>query len=237
MTPEDFQRLYELQMVDRAIAQRLQIMQEVDDGTAVAAQLAEDEERLEELEEQLRQKQSRQRKLELDLQNVEEEKQEKSDRAYGGTVSDPKELSALEKKIAELERNAHRHEDMILELLEEIDELQEQVDAQRQKVEDERDEHEKIVANYEETTAQAREEIEELKQRREELTDELPQQLLSPYENLLRREDGVAVAALRDGTCGECNVAVPRVRWPMIERGTRIVKCENCRRILVIAEE
>lgn len=237
MTPEDFQRLYQLQMVDRAIAQRQRILREVDDGTAAAAELAEDEEKLAELEEQLRQKQSHQRKLELDLEGVEAEKQEKMDRAYGGTVSDPKELSALERKIAELERNMHRHEDMILELLEEIDELEAKVEAQRQKTEAQREKHEKIVANYEETTAQARKEMEELQARREELVAELPPQLLSPYENLLKREEGVAVSALRDGTCAECNVAVPRARWPMIERGTTIVKCENCRRILVVPEE
>lgn len=237
MTPEDFQRLYELQMVDRAIARREEILREVDDGTDAAAQLAEDQERLAELEEELRQKQSRQRKLELDLEGVEEEKQEKSDRAYGGTVSDPRELSALQKKIAELERNMHRHEDMVLELLEEIDELEQQTNAQREKVEEGRAEHEKIVANYEETTAQAREEIEEFEARREELTAEIPAQLLSPYENLRKREEGVAVAAVRDGTCGECMVAIPRARWPMIERGTTIVKCEHCRRILVVPEE
>ncbi len=237
MTPEDFARLYELQMVDRAIAQRRKVIEEIDDGSAAAAQLAADEEKLEELEEQLRQKESRMRKLELDLEGVEAEKQEKTDRAYGGTVSDPKELSALEKKIAELERNIHRHEDMMLELLEEIEELEAQVMAQRQKVEGLRAKHEKIVKNFEETTVQANEEIEEFEKRREELVEALPAQLLSPYESLRPREDGVAVSVLRNGTCAECNVAVPRTRWPMVERGTSIVKCENCRRILVSVRE
>ncbi|MFO8081475.1 MAG: hypothetical protein R6V07_14395 [Armatimonadota bacterium] len=237
MTPEDFQRLYELQMVDRSIENRRRMIEEVDDGSAAAAALASDEEKLEELEEELRQKESRLRKLELDLEGVEAEKQEKSDRAYGGTVSDPKELTALEKKIQELERNIHRHEDMMLELLTETDALEEQVEALRAKVERERAEHEKIVANYEKTTAQAREEIEELTEKREELVAELPPQLLRPYETLREREEGVAVSVLRNGTCGECNVAVPRSRWPMVERGTSIVKCENCRRILVAVEE
>lgn len=237
MTPEDFEGLYQLQMVDRGIAQRRRVIEEVDDGSGAAAQLAAEEEALEEMEEELRQKQSRMRKLELDLEGVEAEKQEKTDRAYGGTVSDPKELAALEKKIEELERNVHRHEDMMLELLEEIEELEGRVTAQRQKVEGLRAKHEKIVSNFEETTSEARREIAELEERREELVAELPQQLLSPYENLRSREEGIAVSALRNGTCAECNVAVPRVRWPMIERGAGIVKCENCRRILVSVRE
>ncbi len=237
MQPEDFQRLFELQKVDSEIDKRRQILETVDDGTEAAEQLAEYEETLEELEEELRKKQSRQRKLELDLEGVEEEKQEKSDQAYGGTVSDPKKLTALEQKIAELERNATRHEDMILELLEEIDDLQERVEAHREKTEKQRAKHQEIVENYEETTATAREEIEELQERREELADALPPQLLSPYERLREREEGVAVAEVVDRTCGECHVAIPTARLPMIERGADIVKCEHCRRILVIPEE
>ena len=237
MTPEDFQRLYELQIVDTGIAERLEIIARVDDGTKAAAELKADEEKLAELEEQLRLKQSHQRKLELDLEGVEAEKKEKSDRAYGGTVSDPKELSALEKKINELDRNVHRHEDMILELLDEIEELEERTKAQREKTEAQRTAHAEIVANFEHTTAQAREEIAELEATREQLVAELPRQLLRPYEELRKREGGTAVAVLRGGSCSECNLAVPRVRLPLVKRGTEIVKCENCRRILVIIEE
>ncbi|MFW5869083.1 MAG: zinc ribbon domain-containing protein [Armatimonadota bacterium] len=234
MTPEDFQRLLELQHADSEIAKRRTIMAEVDDGSSMAEQIARDEEQLAELEEQLRQKQSRRRKLELDLEGIEEERQEKHDRAYGGTVSDPKELTALEQKIDELDRNAGRHEDMILELLEEIDQLEGRVKAQREKVEAGQAEYERTVQNYEETTGTARAEIDELTQRREELAEQLPPQLLSPYERLREREDGIAVAALIDGTCAECNMAIPRARTPMVERGASVGKCEHCRRILVM---
>lgn len=234
MTPEDFQRLYQLQSVELGISQRLNTIARVDDGTDSAAELAADEAKLAELEEKLRQKQSHQRKLELDLEGVEAEKREKSNRAYGGTVSDPKELAALDRKIAELERNVHRHEDMILELLDEIEQLEHQVQAQREKTEAQRAKHAAIVDNYRQTTARAREEIEELRARREQLVSELPPKLLTTYESIRDHEGGVAVSALIGGTCSECKVAIPRVRLPMVQRGTEIVKCENCRRILVI---
>ena len=234
MTPEDFQRLFELQTVDTEIAKREMVIGEVDDGTDAAEQLEADEQSLAELEEDLRQKQSHRRKLELDLEGIEEEKQEKSDRAYGGTVSDPRELTALEQKIAELERNASRHEDMVLDMLVETDELEQQVETQREKAKEQRAEHGRLVANYEQTTSTARAEIKELRARREELTEALPPQLLSPYERLRQREDGIAVAALVDGTCSECKMAIPRARTPLVERGTEIVKCEHCRRILVV---
>jgi len=237
MTPEDFQRLYQLQIVDARIAECQKTIAHVDDGTDAGAELEADQATLAELEEQLRQKQSRHRKLELDLEGVEAEKKEKSDRAYGGTISNPKELAALEQKIDELDRNVHRHEDMILEVLEEMEELEGRTNKQREKSEAQSAAHKSIVENFEHTTAEAREEIADLEEAREELVAELPQQLLRPYEELRRRESGTAVALLRGGSCSECNLAVPRAKLGMIKRGVSIIKCEHCRRILVVPGE
>lgn len=234
MTREDFELLYQLQEADSGIDARRELLAGVDDGSDLQQRIDETRAELEELEETLRTQQSRQRKLELDLAGVEEEKQEKSDRAYGGTVSDPKQLSALEKKIEELTRNAERHEDMILELLEEIDETEAAVEEQRETLEALEAEHERVVDNYEQVTTKARNEIEQLQERREELAAEIDAKLLEEYEQLRERHDGVAVAVLEDHTCSVCNVAVPRAREPLLERGDNIVKCENCRRILVL---
>ncbi|MGC9318469.1 MAG: zinc ribbon domain-containing protein [Armatimonadota bacterium] len=237
MDKQDFNRLYELQRIDSAIDKRRLLLAEIDDGTDALQQLQQARERLSELQENLQQMQARQRKLELDLQTVEAEKQEKSDRAYGGTVSDPKELSALEKKIAELTRNVGRHEDMILELLEEIDEVEEAVEAQQQRVDRLQAQHEEITQTYETTTTRAREEIEQLQGQRQEVVSELDASLVSQYERLRERLGGVAVAAVIDETCQACQVSVPHGRIPMIERGESVVKCENCLRILVIPAE
>lgn len=237
MNRDDLQLLHRLQAIDSAIDRNMQLLATADDGTAAKKKLEEEKARLEELQEKLREKQAHQRKLALDLEGIEAEQQEKSDRAYGGTVSDPKELSALEKKIAELGRNAERHEDMILELLEEIDEVGRQVEEQQKTVDQLSREHERIVAEYEAGTSEAREEIEQLRQRREELVGEIDRSLCSQYEQLRERLDGVAVATLVDGTCQVCHVAVPRARWSMIKRGEGVIKCENCRRILVAPDE
>lgn len=213
--------------------ERRALLAEVDDGTEALAALEAAREELEELEEQLRQMRSHQRKLELDLEGIEEEKQEKTDRAYGGTVSNPKELASLEQKIEELGRNAQRHEDMILELMEEIEELEAQDAEQSEKVAALESSHQSIVKNYEETTARASAEIEELDAVREELVSELPAPLLTQYEQLRERHGGIGVAVLRGATCSVCNVAVPRARCSRVEAATSIIKCESCRRILV----
>lgn len=237
MTREDAGRLFNLQVIDSSIDERRKLLETVDDGTAAGSALEQARAELEALQNDLRAKQARQRKLELDLETILADRKERSERAYGGTVSDLKELTALEQKIEELGRNADRHEDMILELLDEIETVEAAVAKQQEKVDRLQSEYDRITENYERTTAQARSEIAELEARRAELVAEIDPDLLGQYEELRARFDGVAVAALRDGNCSVCNVAVPRVQHPMIARATSVVRCESCRRILVIPEE
>ncbi len=236
MTGEDFHALYELQTIDSAIDARRTLLAEADDGSDAQAALTAAQAELERLEEDVKKKQARQRQLELDLETILAERAEKSERCYGGMVSDPKELSALAAKIDELGRNADRHEDMILALLDELEAAEAALAAQQETVERLNAEHERIVAKFSASTDQAREEIAELEARRAELVPRIDPGLVREYESLRTRFDGVAVAALRDGRCAVCNVAVPHVQQPMIERGVAVVKCESCRRILVIPE-
>lgn len=237
MTKEDAQRLFELQTTDSAIDDRRRVLAEVDDGSVALAALEEARAQLEALQADLHAKQARQRKLEMDLAAILADRKERSDRAYGGTVSDLKELTALEKKIEELGRNADRHEDMILALLEEIETVEGAVAEQQARVDRLATEHARIAQHYEQTTVQARAEIAELETRRAQLVALIDPELLRQYEELRSRFDGIAVAALRGGTCSVCKVAVPRVQHPIIARANSVVRCDSCRRILVVPEE
>ncbi len=237
MTPEYAQLLYELQKIDSGIDQRRTLLAETDDGSGAKAELEAAQAELERLREELGQKQARQRKLQLDLETIEAERDEKTSRAYGGTVSDPKELTALDQKIGELSRNVERHEDMILELLDEIDTVEGQVQAQEEDVRRLRESYESVTENYRRTTSRAREEIGDLQRRREEIVPALNDGLVTEYEHLRERLGGVAVAAMRDGRCDVCNVAVPRAQQLAVQRAAAIVKCESCRRILVVPQE
>jgi len=236
MTGDDFQGLYELQGIDSGIDVRRALLAQADDGSDAQAALEAARAQLGQLEEDVKQKQARQRQLELDLETILAERAEKSERCYGGTVSNPKELSALAAKIDELGRNADRHEDMILELLERLEAAEAALAERQATVERLTAEHQRTVAHFDSSTSHAREEIAELEARRAELVAQIDAGLVREYDSLRARFDGIGVAALRDGNCAVCNVQVPRVQQPMIKRGTAIVKCESCRRILVIPE-
>lgn len=232
MIREDIARLYRLQEIDSAMGEREALLAGLDDGSAAQGELEAQQAKLESLQEQVHRRQAEQRDLELELEGVEEEARDKHDRAYGGTVSAPKELSALERKLEELERSKQRLEDKILGLLEEMEEGEAEVEAQQGLAEEAADRAREITTDYEQKTQRARNELEQLGAGREELVAEVEAGLLGLYEDLRRRLEGVAIVAVKGGVCTGCNVAIPRSTEVRGRRGEMIAKCESCRRML-----
>jgi predicted nucleic acid-binding Zn-ribbon protein len=75
-------------------------------------------------------------------------------------------------------------------------------------------------------------ELAEIEQAREGLLPGIDAGDLRTYEALRRRKGGLAVALLRDGTCGTCGVGIsPSLEWQL--RQGKLVPCSNCERILV----
>lgn len=61
---------------------------------------------------------------------------------------------------------------------------------------------------------------------------ELPDELQEPYEILNQSYPGSAAAPVRDGGCGGCNTKLVSQRVLDAKLGERIVRCDNCNRIL-----
>lgn len=231
---EQLERLYELQQTDSGIAARAKALRELDDGTAADRKLVEARKNLEAKEKALRDLQGALKDRELALKSTEDEKKQRSKQAYGGTIADPKQLSALEKKIAELGRTQDRLESEILELMDQVEVAQRELAAAKKAVETAEQEAGAIHQAFESDTQRLRRELEELQARREELTNSLDRSLLTQYEGLLPKTAGVAVVAVRKGACTGCKVSVPSAFAPRLQNADRVVQCENCRRILFL---
>ena len=96
--------LFELQQVDSGLALRRQTLAGLDDGTEAENRLRQAKKRLALLDRKRQEIETTYRDKDLQLKGAEEERAARSKQAYGGTVTDPKQLRALQQKIAELER-------------------------------------------------------------------------------------------------------------------------------------
>jgi len=233
---EQMTQLYELQQIDSAIAQHRTWIGALDDGHKSGRSLEAARQELAALQQRLHDLEADNRKQELELKRADQERKEKTAKAYGGTIGDTKELSALERKIEELKRKCDRLETDILGLMDEIESTrakavkQEKVVAQGQAV------HDKIAGDYQEARGKLEKEIEGLAARRAELAPQLPPAILQEYESMRGKLEGVAVAGIEGNMCTVCRNVLPQSALTTVKVGKVIVKCQNCRRMLYPSE-
>lgn len=225
------QQLYRLQQIDNEIREKKQRLREVmralkDDEELVAARR-----RKEQTEEALHKVQGQQKDLELQLGSVNEEAQRSEDRLYSGEVTNPKELSDLQQKIASLGRRKEMLEDQILETMMAVEEAQEVDEAAGERLREVEaaweEERERLTREQDELA----EEAGRLLQQREKQVDLIDDKMMDAYEDTARRRGGVAVAPLVQQVCQACTVRVSATKARAAQEG-ELVYCSSCKRIL-----
>jgi len=225
------QQLYRLQQIDNEIREKKQRLREVmralKDDEAFRAALRQKEQTAE----ALHKVQGQQKELELQLGSVNEEARRSEDRLYSGEVTNPKELSDLQQKIASLGRRKEALEDQILEMMLAVEEAEEvdQAAAERlQEAEAEWQARRERLAEEQDTLAEA---AGQLLQQREEQATRIDDKMLAIYEDTAGRRGGVAVAALVQQVCQACTVRVSATKARAAQTG-ELVYCSSCGRIL-----
>lgn len=177
-------------------------------------------------------------KAESDVDQVRTRSQRDRQRLDSGQVASPRELENLQSEIASLEHRQAELEEVVLEVME----RREEAESRRQAHEKERGELSERLAELEQRRDAAFAEIDEeavtRREQRDALVAELPQDLLALYEKL-RAQSGVGAAALHRGRCQGCHLALNTVDLNRIRTAEpdEVVRCEECRRILVRPSE
>lgn len=154
---------------------------------------------------------------------------------YGGSVTSPRELQALQAELESVRGRQSQIEDQILETMELIDPLDADLTARV----DHRAgimEREAVAAEELEAAERGiRDELTEVEVHREALVPSIPPDLLAHYESLRERLDGVGVAKLTGNTCGGCHLMLSATELDRIrhEPADALVHCEECGRLLV----
>ena len=152
---------------------------------------------------------------------------------YKGQIFDVKtneEYKALQHEIEFAEGEIRKIEDKILEKMIVAEELEARVKKTEKQLAGERAEVEKEKAEATARTRADEEALAELTQRREEYRRQMSPEALRIYDSRTRK--GTAVAEVRDGTCGECNVRLRPQAFQEAKTNDQIRQCENCGRIL-----
>jgi predicted nucleic acid-binding Zn-ribbon protein len=224
--------LYRLQGLDSKGDKKRQRLAEVEAALGEDETLRQARRAVERAQERVRKWAVKQRDLELEVQGLADKISRDEQRLYSGVIRNPKELEDLQAEVAALKRRRQQLEEDLLEVMLEREEA-EGAQAQAQKhldgvQADWTAQQADLVGEREELQA----ELAEIEQARGALLPSIDAGDLRIYEALRRRKGGVAVALLRDDTCGACGVGIsPNLEWQL--RQGKLAPCSNCERILI----
>lgn len=173
-------------------------------------------------------------RLEGEIGLAEQKIRREEQRLFAGSVSNPKELSALQAEVEMLKRQKAALEDLLLEVMLQKDQAGEtssSLQTEQRRFTDESAQLTKVVG---ELTGEIDAELQQRQASRQGLAAELPADLVKLYDQLRGTKGGVGAAALEVGTCQGCHTKLParEVERMRAERGLQ--RCDNCRRILVV---
>ncbi|GAA3121668.1 C4-type zinc ribbon domain-containing protein [Streptomyces rameus] len=160
-------------------------------------------------------------------------------RLDSGAVTSPKDLSNLQHEIASLAKRQGDLEDVVLEVMERreaaqerLNELTERVASVQSKIDDATA---RRAAAFEEIDGEAASVTKE----REVVAASVPADLLKLYDKLRGQQGGIGAAKLYARTCQGCRqeLAITELSEIRAAAPDTVVRCENCRRILVRTAE
>jgi uncharacterized protein len=240
-SPEAQQRLLELADLDAELSRldhRRRSLPEAAEAERIEARDRELRDEIAGLEAQETDLAREQGKAEADVEQVRARVDRDQGRLDAGQVSSARELENLQSEIASLGRRQSDLEEIVLDVMERRETAQNRRDALAAEQTALADQLGEVTARREAALAEIAEEAGKAQDRRASVAAEEPADLLALYEKL-RAQHGVGAAALRGGRCQGCHLSLNTVDLNRIRAADpdEVLRCEECRRILVRTPE
>ncbi|TPQ18947.1 hypothetical protein FGD71_028050 [Streptomyces sporangiiformans] len=180
-----------------------------------------------------------QTKAEQDVDQVRQRAARDQQRLDSGAVTSPKDLENLQHEIASLAKRQGDLEDVVLEVMERresaqerVNELTERVSSVQSKIDDATARRDAAYETLDGEAASATKE-------REVIAGSVPADLLKLYDKLREQQGGVGAARLYQRRCEGCRLElnITEVNDVKAAAPDTVLRCENCRRILVRTAE
>ena len=170
--------------------------------------------------------------METDLAGKEQQVKKLQTQLY--QLKTNKEYSAMQLEIEGLKADKSVLEEEILKLMEEIDRSKGQSASERERLKAQEGELNGRLAQIEQESQKSKASIERLRSARAELLPKVDPRVLSQYERILDRKEGLALVPIRGDACAGCHMVLPPQAINEVQIGSRLIPCESCARILYI---
>ncbi|WP_189859970.1 zinc ribbon domain-containing protein [Streptomyces poonensis] len=180
-----------------------------------------------------------QTKAEQDVDQVRQRAARDQQRLDSGAVTSPKDLENLQREIASLAKRQGDLEDVVLEVMERRESAQERVTELTGRVASVQSKIDDATARRDTAFEQLDGEAAAVTKEREVIAGSVPADLLKLYDKLRGQQGGIGAAKLYQRTCQGCRqeLAITELNEVRSAAPNTVVRCENCRRILVRTAE
>ncbi len=142
-------------------------------------------------------------------------------------------LVAFQHEIRTLKREINNSEEQGLLLVDQVEALEQDILAQEQGLASEQGSYAEHDANVQRELDAAQKRLDELSaERKKRLTGAIPLEALTTYNRVLAAREGQALAELDGRACQACFIDVPANIVVRVQRGSELVNCPGCSRIL-----
>ncbi|MEK6681548.1 MAG: C4-type zinc ribbon domain-containing protein [Nitrospirota bacterium] len=142
-----------------------------------------------------------------------------------------KEYQAILSEIEAAQKAKGSIEDDLLVLLEKIENIKKELNTKEQAAKEEEKRFSAEDAKIKEDFKKTEEELSALIKERKEKGAKIDKGLLEKYTHLFKAKNGLAVAAVKNGSCLGCHMHVPPQTFTEVKKNTKIIQCFQCHRI------
>ncbi|MFF2025420.1 zinc ribbon domain-containing protein [Streptomyces sp. NPDC058171] len=176
-----------------------------------------------------------QTKAEQDVDQVRQRAARDQQRLDSGAVSSPKDLESLQREITSLARRQGDLEDIVLEVMERRESAQERVTELTARVTAVQAKADDATARRDAASGELDAEAATATKERGLIAATIPADLLKLYDKLREQQGGIGAARLFQRRCEGCRLELNITELNDVRRAPSdtVVRCENCRRILV----
>ncbi|MFF7139797.1 C4-type zinc ribbon domain-containing protein [Streptomyces sp. SID2888] len=180
-----------------------------------------------------------QTKAEQDVDQVRRRSARDQQRLDSGAVTSPKDLENLQHEITSLAKRQGDLEDVVLEVMERRESAQERVTELTGRVESVQSKIDGATGRRNAAFEEIDGEVASVTKEREVVAGAVPGDLLKLYDKLREQQGGIGAAKLYQRTCQGCRqeLAITELSEIRSAAPDTVIRCENCRRILVRTAE
>jgi predicted nucleic acid-binding Zn-ribbon protein len=227
--------LYHLQSLDSQIDSIRDRLAEIDQLLAQNEAVRAAQAALEAAEKSQRDWRTKLAELELEREKLKGDAETTEKRLYSGKVLNPRELTDLQDKLAELNTRHKSLEEPVLEAMLQVEECAESVQEAGGNLERVKGEQAKKMGELSTERADLEVQLAGLLEEAESTRETIELEHRQLYDSLRKQmRGGIAVTAVKGGECTVCGVELTSQDKQRVSRG-QVLTCTTCHRILYIS--